>query len=374
MDSLSTSAATIPALFDGLARERPDAEAAIFPDSRTTFAQLGEQSVAYARALRGAGVGHGDLVGLLVPADVRNIELLLAMWRLGAIPVPINGRYRPAELSFVAGHSGMTLLIVDPVGAGARARGRGELRVVVLGADADFAAGAPDVDPGEIAEATARLAPADDAVLLYTSGTTSDPKGAVHSHASLVAEGRNVAGRLGLTAHGSLLVAAADVPLRRLLHDDGSVGRRRRLLPRRHASTPSVALDQLERERCTFAFPAFEMIWLAVLDHPRYERRPLRRCASSSTSACPSGCAACRRGCRGPAQISSFGSTESCGFMCIRRHGGLARAARRHQRADRCRGWSCGSSIPTAGAEVSWRDRRGSVPRPDPLLALPPRP
>ena len=190
---------TIPALFDALTERHPESDAVVFPDSRSTYAALRSASIARARALRGAGVGQGDFVGLLLPADVGNIELLLGLWRLGAIPVPINQRFKASELRFVVEHSGMGLLLCDGPGLALAEEAGVGCRVVGLGADDEYAAGAAGVDAEEVQRRSDRVASGDDAVLLYTSGTTSNPKGALHTHASLLAEGASVAGRLNLT-------------------------------------------------------------------------------------------------------------------------------------------------------------------------------
>src|SRR5262249_50684946 len=71
-------------------------------------------------------------------------------------------------------------------------------------------------------------------------------------------------------------------------------------------------------ERCTFAFPAFEMIWLAVLDHPRYASADLSRLRVVVNVGVPERLRRMQeRMGPGIVQISCFGSTESCGFMCI---------------------------------------------------------
>ena len=164
---------TIPGLFDALALRYPDTDAVVFPDSRMTYAELYAASVASARALRGAGVGHGDFVGLVVPADAGNIALLLGLWRLGAIPVPINGRFKAAELRYVVEHSGMRLLLCDSPGAALAEQAGVSCRVVVLGEDEDYAAAAADAE--EVHRLSEGVAPGDDSVLLYTPGTTSIP-------------------------------------------------------------------------------------------------------------------------------------------------------------------------------------------------------
>ena len=97
----------------------------------------------------------------------------------------------------------------------------------------------------------------------------------MHTHASLAAEGRNIATRLAMSSAdrfwsplpmyhcgGIVTMLGAFASGAAFCH----VG----------AFDATAALDQLERERCTLAFPAFETIWLAVLDHPRFPR-PISR-------------------------------------------------------------------------------------------------
>ena len=313
---ITVSHGTIPALFDTLTERYPESEAVVFPDSRCTYAELRAASIDRARALRGAGVGRGDFVGLLIPADVDNIELLLGLWRLGAIPVPINQRFKAAELSFVVEHSGMNLLLCDAAGFALAEQAGVNCRVVLLDEDEEFAVGAASVNAEEVQRRSDRLTPDDDAVLLYTSGTTSNPKGALHTHASLVAEGANVAGRLRLSpldrfwsplpmfhCGGFCTMMGAWAEGGTFCH----VG----------AFEATLALDQLERERCTVAFPAFEMIWLAVLDHPRYPSADLSALRIVVNVGVPERLRQMQQRMPGAVQISSYGSTESLGFMCI---------------------------------------------------------
>ena len=303
-------------LFDEAAQRRPDADAVAFPASRATFAHLRTASIERARALAAAGVSHGDLVGLLVPADVTNIELLLGLWRLGAIPVPINARYKARELTYVVEHSGMRLLLCDRGAQSLVEQADLRCRVVVLDDDDGFAAGAAGLSAAELEQRSAAVLPDDDAVLLYTSGTTANPKGALHSHSSLVTEGRNVAGRLGLAEHDRFW---SPLPM---FHCGGfctMMGSWANGSTFCHVGVfdATVALDQLERERCTFAFPAFEMIWLAVLDHPRYESADLSALRVVVNVGVPERLRQMQQRMPGQTQVSSYGSTESCGFMCI---------------------------------------------------------
>ena len=312
---MPVSGSTIPAVLDRLVTERPHAEAVVFPGARMTFGELSAASVMVARSLRAAGIGPRDLVGVLMPASVRNVELLMGIWRLGAIPVPFNPRYKPGELAYGVDHSGIRLLLCDREGAalaeqaGVRCRTLGE-------EDLEREPGASSVDAAEITTLSNGLASADDAIVLYTSGTTSKPKGAIHSHASLVAAGRNVAAHLRMGPDDRFW---SPLPMfhcggfNSLMSAWGGGG----AFCHPGAFDAGAALDQLERERCTIAFPAFETIWLAVLDHPRCESTDLSALRIVINVGVPERLRQMQERMPGKVQISTFGCTESCGHICI---------------------------------------------------------
>ena len=113
---------------------------------------------------------------------------------------PINARFKARELRYVIGHSGMGILITDPAYAELleEAGASETCRVVVGTQDAGFAAEADAVDAATVAAAQSDVHGGDDGLMLYTSGTTAHPKGCVHSHAAIMAEGERIAERLDL--------------------------------------------------------------------------------------------------------------------------------------------------------------------------------
>ena len=79
----------------------PDRDALVFPGERRTYSQLLDRSVSAARSLRGLGVRHGDRVGILLPNSLVYLEAWFGAMLLGAIVVPINGRFQSRELQHV---------------------------------------------------------------------------------------------------------------------------------------------------------------------------------------------------------------------------------------------------------------------------------
>ena len=95
-------------------RELSTGEAIVLPDERATFSELAALTRVMARRLRAAGVEHGDRVGLLNTDRVESLAMLFGAMRIGAVPVPVNARYKARELSYVVAHAGMHLLLLDP--------------------------------------------------------------------------------------------------------------------------------------------------------------------------------------------------------------------------------------------------------------------
>ena len=194
----------------------------------------------------------------------------------------LNARNKSHELRYATHHAGLRVLLASDEYTGTRRRGRGCPRTagtVVLGADPGFAE--DSVPDDEVLALQAQIAPADPALLLYTSGTTANPKGCVISHGALRAACSQQRGAAAAHPGGPLLDPAGDVPRRRLAGPAG-------LLPSRglwcfsHVGffEAGVALDQLAREAGDGRVSAFELIWMAILDHPRYPRRGPQRAAS----------------------------------------------------------------------------------------------
>ena len=174
-----------------LGRRRPDSAAFVWLDRPVTYATLARRMDSVAAALRARGVGHGDRIALLMRNRIEFMEIALGVLRIGAILVPINFRLVPAEVTFLLADSGATMLFVDEpcsaVGLEAAAGVPGLTRIVAVG---DALSGTEPYDdlrdtappPGGFD----RVPEHDAATIMYTSGTTGSPKGAVLSHLNLV--------------------------------------------------------------------------------------------------------------------------------------------------------------------------------------------
>lgn len=150
----------------------------------TTYGELDDLAARVAGWLAARGCSKGDRVAILADNDARWCAAFVGVQRLGAVAVPLDTSYVSSQVGTLLEDSGARVVIageryVDVVRTAAGRRG---LRVDVLHLGAEGPAG----PPGLLPECSARRE--DPAVILYTSGTTADPKGVVLTHGNLLAE------------------------------------------------------------------------------------------------------------------------------------------------------------------------------------------
>ena len=158
-----------------------------------TYAQWDERASRLANALLGLGLVEGDRVALLAYNTVEWLELYVALARSGLVAVPINFRLAAPEIAYIVQHSGARAIVVQEALRAAVEAQRAELpiepaRFIHFGSPADEATPPGWCSFEALINAAAATVPAADLrgedlfALMYTSGTTGRPKGAMRSH------------------------------------------------------------------------------------------------------------------------------------------------------------------------------------------------
>jgi fatty-acyl-CoA synthase len=265
---------TIASTLRSTARRVPDTVALIFGERAYTYAELDAQVDRTATALAGLGLARGDRFALMATNSDAFVVAFYAALRLGAIFVPVNPASAPPELRYLLEDSGATVFIHDPAVTAtvdvARAAGLPPTtrHVLALPELADLAA---RVGAGEAADPVAE---SDDALLLYTSGTTGRPKGALFDHHRVLWASVNFVASCGMRVgdrflHVAPLYHAAELGI--MLIPGTMIGATHVVLP---GFDPGKVLDVLESERITMFFGVPTMFQF-LLRQPDATRRDL---------------------------------------------------------------------------------------------------
>ncbi len=251
---------------DHWSERAPQREAVVDGECRLSYGQLAELVDECARALLSAGVGPGDRVAMLTTPRLEFLIAFLAMNRTGAVWVGLNPRHKLAELDYVLRDSGANLLIGierfedrdfrEDLQRLAQRNALPVAPVIIRGERPDprfyETLRTRDVKDEELAEAAGLLTAHRPICVVYTSGSTGEPKGAVLSDHGLVAAHLRWGAHLALSAVRLTVELSIDHvdglgrPLFALLHG-GTVILQRRFDPR-------ATLECIEREQATFWF------------------------------------------------------------------------------------------------------------------------
>ncbi len=292
------------------ARKTPHRTALIHDGTRLTYAALHERTTRLAHALRARGVRRGDRIAYLGPNHPSYLETLFAAGTLGAVFVPLNTRLSGPEIAHQLADSGARALVHAPAHAGlaAAARGGGPEVPVRLETGPAYEEALATAGDEPVDEA---VAPDDICLIMYTSGTTGRPKGAVLSHANLIWNAVNVLVDTDLTADERALVTAP------LFHTAGLNMLTLPVLLKGgtcvlvESFDPAGTLDLVERHRITFMFGVPTM-YERIARQPRFADADLSslRTLTCGGSPVPTSLIAAYRE-RGLAFRQGYGMTEA---------------------------------------------------------------
>ena len=348
---LRISVTTIGDLLLNAADRYPDTAALIFPDAQITYRELAARAIRRARSLQALGVRPRDHVGILMHTCPQFVEIFFAAALCGAVIVPINARYRPGELAYVIDNGDIATLVTSDAiaeqvsfverlsGALPDLQSQTDARalslsrtpklrnVILMGASTvpgfvpehDFDAAAESVPERNVHVSRLGVRVRDVGLMLYTSGTTANPKGCLISHEAQVrnsiALGRH---RYQLT-HADRLWSplpmfhiAAVLPMLAIFDVGGTY------LTMSYFDA-GVALQMLERHEVTATYPSFVTIMQGLIYHPNFAATDLKRVKLMNSNLAvqpPAVAESIMRAMPQALQVGSFGMTEAAGTVC----------------------------------------------------------
>ena len=281
-------------------RSEPDGELLVTDDARLTFGEADAGSARLAGALLAAGVGKGTRIGILFPNCAQWLISWLAAARIGALTVPLSTFAPGAELARALRHTDVGIVLmghsiagrdlverIDDAFSGLAGQGPDisladapYLRRIHVWPHcdrswaSDWPASPSEGAPSLAQAAEARVGPADDLVVVTTSGTTAAPKSVVHTHGGLVRHAAFLARHRGVAPGDRIYspmpffwVGGLTMVLLQALCTGATV-----LTQDLFDAGTTLAL--LERERATFV-SCWAQASRAMADHPDFARRDL---------------------------------------------------------------------------------------------------
>lgn len=321
----------------------------VLGERRISYAEAESASARLARGLLARGVVKGARVALLAPNGPDWVIWWLAITRIGAVMVPLNTFYKPRELGFVLRHSDASMLLcVASLGSndylerlaacapGLERQQAGSLRVpelpflraVFVSGDRgghgfatpiseleSAAAADSSLDAAFLAEVESCVTPADPLCLIYSSGSTADPKGAVHSHGTLLRHSCNLNQFRDILSSDRIFSPMPFFWVGGLVYNLLSAMHVGAFIISEEIFEPGETLALLERERATIAagWPHYSK---AMADHPSISQRDLSSLrAGNLYSVLPES----QRPADPELRSNSLGMTETAGPHCIDR-------------------------------------------------------
>lgn len=294
---------TFPTLIASAAERFGSRKLLVTGSEELTYTGAEERSRGVAAGLLASGVGKGTHVGILMPNSADWVCAVFAVTRIGAVAVPINTFVQPRELAWQLRHADVAFLLAHPTFLShdylerleqavpsLLTAGEGPLllpeapllRGVSIWGESDrswarfggeaalVAAGrAAGIDDALVAEVESCVSPADPAVIVYTSGSTGDPKGVVHSHGAVVRHSYNVTFSYVTTGDDVLFTSMPFFWIGGLITALLAVVHHGAVIVTQPSFDAGEALELMERERATISL-GWPQQGKSLLEHPRH--------------------------------------------------------------------------------------------------------
>lgn len=328
----------------------PDKEALVFPTGRKSYDAVVQSVLHRARGLIGLGIKPGDHVGILLPSGVEFIETLFAVAMVGGVSVLMNARYRAPEVAYVTENADLVAIVTNSesdafvdfvarlteafpelarvthpcslsLAAAPKLR-----RLVLLGGkqapgfvdQTGFDAQAAATDEGHVHAARLGVRLRDTCMILYTSGTSANPKGCLLSHEAICRETTNLArNRWAFQSDERVWSPMPLFHIAAMLGMLGAVEVAGTFIGQPHFDA-GESLRQIEQERATMLFLPFVTFHQAMIAHPDWEKSDLSsvRLMNSCFSQMPKAVGdAYRAKMPNALQVGTFGMTEGSGVV-----------------------------------------------------------
>ncbi len=330
------------------AARHPGSDAVVFPEVRHTFSSLLEAAERAARSLLGLGVRPGDHVGILMPNCMDFLEVMFGAALIGAPVIPINARFKERELSYVARDADLRLLVTSdiidqhtdyveilhgclpalpeaPDVSDLHLDAAPELRgVVLLGGSspagmidrAGFEAAAEGISVDDVHLLRSRVALRDIAMMIYTSGTTAEPKGCPMTHEQLVRTSSVGCERFEITSGDVFWDPLPLFHMSSILPMIGCIEAGAAYVTLTHFD-PATAIAQLRDEGATICFSTFPTVTTVMLNHPDWDPAAMSSIRLMNNVAAPAALEEIHRMLPDMAHMNAYGLTECGGVVAF---------------------------------------------------------
>ena len=331
---------------DKQAEKYGDKDAIVFPEGRYSYQDISAYAQNISKALLALGVEPGDRVGYFLQECIDTVGIIIGAAKIGAITAPINSRFKTTELEQVIVHAGMKVIFTSSPAVATDFNGlinetfpqiaespsqrldfpeAPELEALITLDDierpgtfnlSDVNELALTISDEVVAARQVGVRVRDTAIIMYTSGTTAMPKGAMLSHESFSRYAASIKKRMRLDEDdifwaalpmfhigGVAFVIASFFVGSTFIHTGNY--------------NPDVALQQIRDERPTVALPAFETIWVPIVNHPTREEDDFDSIRLVMVVGVPERLRQFQEQTPHAPILNCFGQTEVCAFLSL---------------------------------------------------------